>query len=245
MKRLYIILLGLLLLVPLQGQILVHSSYSLPPSADPAETLLADGNTWAWYDYNQSITKDGSDLISIWADRLGSGHNLLQATGSIQPLWTSVGIDFDGVSDYLKTAEGVVNQPTNIYICFKQVTWTDIDYIFDGYISVGGQLSQRTTTPDVYISAGTPSSRVSPTLDTWCIIRVLFNGASSKLQLNADAAVTGNFGANHMDGMTLGNSSATGRASDIIVKEVIIRSVDDSDENETTIYNYLKAKYGL
>jgi hypothetical protein len=245
MKKLYSILIGLLLLLPLQGQILRYSNYSLPPSADPAETLLADGNTWAWYDYNQSVTKDGSNFVSVWADRLGSGHNLLQATGSIQPLWTADGIDFDGVDNIMKTAEGVVNQPTNIYIVFKQVTWTNIDYIFDGYISVGGQLSQRTSTPNVYISAGTPSSLASVTLDTWCIVRVLFNGASSKLQLNAEAAITGNFGANHMDGMTLGNSSATGRASDVIVKEVIIRIVDDSDENETTIYNYLKAKYGL
>jgi hypothetical protein len=247
MKRLYIILLGLLLLVPLQGQILVHSNYTIGGGGGtvvPPSLLSSDGHTWAWYLYTDSVVQTGN-AVRRWGDYLNSTHDLKQTTGGAQPTLVSDGIDFDGTGDYLWTDTIILEQPTNIYIVFKQVTWTDLDYIFEGINTSAGILNQRITDTHIRAYSGTASSTTALSLDTWCIVRVLFNGASSKLQLNGNAAITGNFGANHMDGFTLANSSTTGRPADIVVREIIIRSVDDTDEDEALIYDYLKDKYSL
>jgi len=40
--------------------------------------VLQDGNTVGWYIASDlsTITKDGSNKVSVWADKLASGHNL-------------------------------------------------------------------------------------------------------------------------------------------------------------------------
>ncbi|HLO38775.1 MAG TPA: hypothetical protein VK173_09795, partial [Lacibacter sp.] len=39
---------------------------------------------------------------------------------------------FDGTDDYLKALPFTLNQPRTIFIVFKQLSWTNLDYIFDG-----------------------------------------------------------------------------------------------------------------
>ena len=62
-----------------------------------------------WLDASDlsTITKDGSDYVSAWADKSGKGFNVAQGTGSAQPLWASNTISFDGSSDFLLSATGL------------------------------------------------------------------------------------------------------------------------------------------
>lgn len=212
-------------------------------------SVLTDGNTIAWYDYKKidSILKDGSNAVSQWRDQITSGRALLQPIGSNQPTYTSDGILFDGVDNFMKTEAFDLNQPEFIYIVLKQITWTAFNALMDGYTALSGFLYQKDAQPKISARVGGVFIENSGlALDTVGIIRVLFNGGESKLQINNNAAITGSVGVGNMDGFVLGsNAAGNAQYGNILVKEIIIRTVVDSAENEALIYNYLKTKYGL
>ena len=208
-------------------------------------SVLNDGNTVGFYDYLLGVTKDGSNLVSAWNSIIGANH-LLQATGTNQPLWTTDGVLFDGIDNFMKCVAFTWNQPEFIYMVVKQVTWTADRYILDGNLLNSGLVFQKATTPGLKAYAGTLSDQNNNlVVNTLGIVRVLFNGAGSKLQVNATAATTGNFGANNMGGFTLGASGGNISWGNIQVKEIINRKVADAAGDEAAIYAYLKAKYGL
>lgn len=66
-----------------------------------------------WLDSGVGITKDGSDLVSTWADQSGNGNDAAQATGTNQPLWVDSvlnsrpAIRFDGSDNFLRIANSV------------------------------------------------------------------------------------------------------------------------------------------
>ena len=212
--------------------------------ADPAIAIINDGNTVGWYlaDTLSTITKDGSNLVAQWNDYLGSGHNLAQGTAGQKPVWSSSGIQFDGVDDTM-TASFTINQPTFLYLVLKEI-WVSGGRLFDGGSPNGGYV-RMVAGPSLGLNAG---SYITYNYDmpdnTFVVMRALFNGASSKLIINAGTPATGNCGANNMGGLTLA-SYGTGQYGNVQIKEIIMRKVSDSSGNETAIYNYLKNKYGL
>lgn len=213
-------------------------------------SVLNDGNTVAWYDGSElsTITKDvTTSEVSRWKDKLLSGRDLLQSVATKYPIYSSDGILFDGSNDYMKAAGFTFIQPEFIYIVVKQLTWTLNDIFFDGNTTVTGMIRDRTGTPKIEAYAGAYSADNSDlALNTWKIIRCLFNGASSKLQVGESAAITGSFGAQNMNGFTLGaNGNTTQGWANIQVKEVILRKIADEEKDEKIIYNYLKNKYNL
>lgn len=215
-------------------------------SGDPP--ILSDGNTKAWFDMALAyITKDGSNFVSQWSDRSGNDNHLLQAVGTNQPLHKSTGVLFDGVDNFMKCVAFILAQPEQIYIVFKQVSWTNPDRILNGDLENAVFFRQRTTTPSIQVNSGAASGlNGNLAVGAFGIVRILFNGASSELIVNQTAATTGDFGANDMDGFTLGsNGDGTSFYSNIEVKEIIIRNVADTAPNEQTIYDYLESKYSL
>jgi hypothetical protein len=205
---------------------------------------LDDANHW-WYDATDltTITKDGSNLVSVWAAKGGAatGKNLLQATGTKQPLWVTPGtIRFDGVDNFLKSAAFTWNQPCFIYMIVKQITWVQYDTLIDGDISFTLCLRQRTTTPTIALRSPNYACLNSDlTLNNWGIIRILLNGASSKIQVDGNAATTGNPGTNSPLGFTVGAVGAgNDNFSNIEVKDIVCVDIDDA-ANETEIYNWL------
>ena len=54
------------------------------------------------------ITRDESDLVSLWEDKSENGNNASQGTGSAQPTYVAgslnglSSLDFDGSSDYME-----------------------------------------------------------------------------------------------------------------------------------------------
>ncbi len=212
--------------------------------------VLNDGSTVAWFlsDEPATLTRDGANRVSQWNDYLGSGHDLLQANGADQPLWSANGILFDGVSEFMQCGAFAYVQPEMIYIVLKQVTWINASRVFDGNLLSYCALQQYSTTPDLQLYAGTGFTNANSNLavNTWGIVRVLFNGASSTIQVNKTTITTGNPGDRDSGGFTLGvGGNIISGFSNIEVKEIILRKVADSESDETVIYNYLKNKYGL
>ncbi len=216
----------------------------------PGPAILYDGNTVAWYiaDDLSTITKDGANLVSRWNDKLASGHDLIQLVGINQPLWVSPdSILFDGVNDYLKTAAFVYDQPAMVYMIFRQITWTLNDYIFDGNTDISMQLRQSALTPNMRprVNATTLAGTGSA-LGVYQIIRVLYNGATSKFILNGGVPVAGALDNVSPGGFVLGTKATAGTGySNVQVKEIILRKIADTAANEVIIYNYYAVKYGF
>lgn len=207
--------------------------------------VITDGNTVAWFDSQENITKDGSDLVSVWGDKSGEDNDLLQALN--KPLWVeNDGVLFDGIDNVMRTASFTFVQPEMVYLVLKQITWTANDKLMDGFSSNTGLITQFSAPPNLRANAGIDSS-TNPNLimDTYGIIRVLFNGASSKLQIDENAAITGDFGALNMGGITLGAKATLAQFANIQVKEVIFRKIADTAQDEQDIYDYLAAKYSI
>ncbi len=214
------------------------TSYITYPAA------LDDGHHW-WYDATDltQVTKDGSNLVSVWHSKGVADRTLLQATGTNQPLWVSPGtIRFDGIDNFLKTAAFTWNQPCFVYMLVKQITWTNYDTIFDGNTSFSLCLRQRTTSPVIVIRAPNDvASNSDLILNTWAVVRVLTNGANSKIQVNNSAATTGECTSN-AGGFTVGARGAgNGAWSNIEVKDIVCCDQDDA-ANEAEIYAFLLSR---
>jgi hypothetical protein len=251
MKKKLFILIGLCLTIVLSGQRLpgVVSASGQVTAGFSFPAVLSDGNTVAWYIANESstITKDGSNLVSRWNDYLGSGHDLVQASGTLQPLWSASGILFDGVDNYMKASTFTLNQPEFIYMVLNYKSYIADSYCFDGNAVNSGGMYTGANSPLRMRAIGDSDSPINSDLVAGdvSIVRILFYGASSKFLVDGHAAVTGNFGAANMSGITIGSSAIATVHANVEYIEIIIRKISDSSGDETDIYNYLKNKYGL
>lgn len=196
-------------------------------------------NRFFWYDPSDlsTVTKNESNIVTRVNDKLGNGNDMIN--GSCE--WVDNTLLLNGTNQYLKTAKiAAIVQPTIIYMIFKQITHTNGDTIFDGNTDYLGQFFQTGVTIFTRVYAGnTLPGDVSLALNTWGIAKVLFNGASSRLQIDATVR-TGNAGTNKMEGFTLGRlgSSASGY-SNIQVKDIIAMP---STEGEAEITAWLETR---
>jgi hypothetical protein len=218
-----------------------YSEYSNVAQDITYPDIMADGNTVAWYKHDDlaTITKDGSNRVSRWNDKLGSGRDLLQSgIDDIKPIWSENGVLFDGSNDTIKALFAFV-KPEFIYFACRQLTWTVNDVLFDGGNNYGF-VRQLTSTPNLAAYAGAYSAISPLTLGNWGIVRVLFNGANSSFQVNTNDVKTGNFGNLDMGGFTIGSvNTGTSGFSYEEVRGAILRKVADDAAAQTAIYNFL------
>lgn len=209
--------------------------------------ILDDGNTVAWFDMDLAyITKDGSDFVSVWADRTSNGNDLAQAVGTNQPLWTVDGVLFDGVDNFMDSSF-VWEQPSTIYVVMEQVTWTANEVLFSNYeVGLIG-LQQRSSTPRIRMqtSAGSSDNSLDLAIGTYGVVTIALDGVSSEFIVDENAALSFNAGLNGMDGLTLGSSAIQTTYGNVEFKEAICRNGVDTSADQSIIYNYLKDKYGL
>lgn len=197
-----------------------------------------DTNTNGWYIYTAGITKDGSDNVTAWADQSANGHNLT-AGASRFPTYTANGISFSG--DEITNGDMASATPITLYMVMNiptSVTYSNIFYFADSvsYLAVGnvsGVLS--------FIYNGSGIYNVDSFTDGQdFIVRIVINGASSKVQIKNSTAHTGTLGTAATTDFNMGARDAT-----FILKEFIMRSVADNSTDEAAIYNYLATKYSI
>ena len=205
--------------------------------------LTSDGYTLAWFRWNEAatITKDAQDSVQRWTDYLGSGIDVKAANNSKRsPVWSTDGITFNGTTNFLKTDDVVTwGQPIFIYIVMKQVSLTTYTtFLANDDWSV--KFFASNTTPNIAVSAGTGSSNSTDLhVGDWGVVRMYFNGATSKLIVNANAPITGNFGAGTLDQFVIGgDGSDPSTCAHFIVRDIIVR---DSNIGESDIYSYCES----
>lgn len=219
-----------------------------PPFASVLPTALALTGTYTYY-YTPSIDVRlwmSSQLFNGTVTALSikevTGKHLLQATAASQPLWSAAnGVLFDGVNDFMKATAFAFVQPEFIYFVGRHITWTNNDYFYDGDNIPSSGLVQFGLVPSIVNYAGVVGVLNSNlVLNTFSIIRSLFNGVTSFVQVNKTASVIGNIGASNMNSFTLGANGLNADCSNIEVKEIILRKSADNAATQDAIYNYLK-----
>jgi hypothetical protein len=146
----------------------------------------------------------------------------------------------DGLNDYMKAAPFALSQPESVYFVGSQVTWTSGDEIFTGESGTVGNLRQAASSPNLSITAGTTVAENSGlSIDTRGVIAVVFNGASSSLRVNQQAATTGNAGAGNLGGFMVGGRNTLTNFSNITFCEALLASRADSETLQLRIASYL------
>jgi len=145
----------------------------------------------------------------------------------------------------MKAAAFVFGQPATIYFCGKHTAHEANFRFFDGHVVDKSNLHQFNPSPNLALSY---DNNVTDklVLDTFGIVRCVFDGASSYIQVNNEAGDGGSTGAASFDGFTVGaRYDGAGGNCAIVVKEIICRTVHDSAGDQTAIINYLNAKYTI
>lgn len=194
---------------------------------------------WVKYNTGQTVTGSG---VSQWDDQSGNGNHLLQGTDANRPTLQSDGsVLFDGVAHFLKANAFTLNQPTTVYICLNQKTWEASDDFIDGDTSNTGLILQAVSSPNIRAFAGTFGTTISTfTLDTYGVVTVVFNGASSILRHNKGTEVTEDFGSSNMGGFTLGaRADGLNRFSNIEVREVAVFDTAHDSIQRNSMIEYM------
>jgi peptidoglycan/xylan/chitin deacetylase (PgdA/CDA1 family) len=208
--------------------------------------ILNTTNCPARYDYTDltTLTKDGStQKISRWNDKLGSGHDLLQATSGSQPVWSTRGILL--TQQFMKTSGFTYAQGNEIFMLIKVKNMINQSYFFDGSVANSALIWNNFDQLQIKLQAyaGTLSAENFDLVsDLWTIVRVYFNGASSEFQIDDNAITYWNCGAGNMGGFTLAAKANGVNMTDMEVKDILLTKGGWTTGNKNIIYDYLKIR---
>jgi hypothetical protein len=132
------------------------------------------------------------------------------------------------------------DQPSTIYMVFKNKTFIDNGRIFTGS---GASPYLRQDAVDTRIRLYALGSLIANNFifNTFLVLRVILNGANSSIQVNSLEKTAGDAGAADMNGFGLGSTPTPSLFSNIEVKEIILRKAADNEATQTAIYDYLKS----
>ena len=219
---------------------------------DLSSTLVTNnvaitGNEVGWWlaSDESTLTKDGSNLVSVWADKFASGRDLLQANGSYQPVWSASGITFDGADDFMK-AVFTWNEPWTVVMVFEALSFTDEDRIFTAVGANAPYLKQETNANTLRLGWLATITNTSFNLAQMNIIMCIRETTSGELRINEDSQ-TGDLGATYanLKGLSLAAENSTSKFAHIRIQEIIGFDVAISADYKTSLYNVLKRRYGL
>ena len=207
-----------------------------------------------WVRSDLGITKDGSDLVSAWADQSGNARDFAEATN--KPLWVDAlvggfpAIRFDGTNDILATASFSQVLPVHVFCIFNSVSWTSEEGIYGGTTNPSLRLFQFSSTPEVRMNGGTATTAAqSPTVGTFFLSNAYYNSATSNyhaLNNGAYSASTADIGTGNPGGFQLGVGYDNGAGwSNVEIAEFIVYGSEIAGADLTNILSYFQTRYGL
>jgi hypothetical protein len=220
----------------------------------PPSFLSSDTYTKGWYMYGDgSATYMTRSLgyISKLEDQSGNNWDVI-STGTYRPLKDSANleIDFDGVNDYLEDDAVSYTFPMTIYMVVAIHADVAGRSLYRLGFSITNIMSNNVHGLNIIGGGEVISSGSSYyTENTYYILRVVHNNTvsnGSKMQLNANTAVTGTLGTENGDSKLRLSGSDNEDGASMSLKEAIFRvGIVDSDNDQTSVVNYLNAKYSI
>ena len=165
-----------------------------------------------------------------------TGFGQYPEIGGFNSLWAY--LTFNGINEGLRGAfdGGALTQPFTVYMVVAQPTFTAGDVLMDGDDASNRVILRQDdggTAYDLEASAGTYHSTIlDPGDDGWHLIRLMFNGDSSEVELDAGGASVAAAGANVMDGITLGSTYDENNEARMLLHEVIVFDADVDSWND-------------
>ena len=190
---------------------------------------ILDGNTFALYDSTDlsTITKDGSNYVSRWNDKLLSGNDLVQITGANQPNLNANGLLFDGVNDYLLTGYKPLLNPNTIYLVmslkaignYRRVLNSSYDYGAGFWLSASSNKLFLSNSNGGYLVA----QNANLALNNFGIVRLKIAPTEGSIKVGTNSETTGVLTGDVFNGLSVAASGNGGACSNIQVKEIIVR----------------------
>ena len=210
-----------------------------------------------WWDISDidTITKDGSNLVSQVDDKSGNSYNLIQNTGANQPTWLSAdqnGLDTlsffytgSGASYSMQIASATIaTQPLTMVIAYLSG-----DGATSGQCNLYGAGGTRC---DYYDFSGAESDRhriyagaqLKYNEDIghqWNQLTNLYNGVNSFMRLNGVEKTSGNSGSASQADLAIGSDNDGNQSMKI--GEIICYDKELSASETTQVEDYLKDKW--
>ncbi len=209
-----------------------------------------------WVRADLGVTKDGSNLVSTWADQSGAGRDFTEA-GSSRPLWVTslvnghAGVRFDGSNDKMKTADFAQAQPYHYFVIGNWVSFTTDDTLVcpDNDASVAKIRCAGSSSPatiDIRQGATSGAEVTGVASGAWHLYRCLMNGTSSTLALDAGTPDTDTDNmSSAIDGFTLGAAGNSSQYGNVEIAEFVVYSAAISGTDLTNLLAYFQTRYGL
>jgi hypothetical protein len=202
-----------------------------------------------WYDASDSstITKDSStNRVSQWNDKKGS-DNLTESTSGDQPLWTDADQNSKAVIDFV-SSRGLSNnassvaQPNTYFVALTAPASTGTTR--RPFTSGNQQVFTSASANSWGIYAGSQPAFSGDIGTSFQIWEITFNGSSSSWKINNVSKISGqNAGTGTAGSLDMGKPSdnyANNKVGEFIRYDGTL-----TDAQKTSVYNYLKKKWGL
>jgi hypothetical protein len=203
-----------------------------------------------WVRSDLGVTKDGSDLVSDWADLSGNGRNATESTN--KPLWvTSLisgcpAIRFDGTNDKLLTGSFTVNQPLTVFVVSKNVTNTNADRVWASSTSTANPSLLQRAGPNLTLQSNNlDGATVVSDTTNFHLYKCVFNGTSSVIAKDngSDQTNAGNLSGS-ITRMEIGAWNA-GNFGNVEIAEMAVYDSTISGTNLTNLLVYFRDRYAL
>lgn len=221
----------------------------------PNATITSTNVLKGWWCADQVIASNNTAITSL--QDLSDNGNTLIASGT--PHYFSASgpngkpyIHFNGSTDALSHHAGDhgVNQAITKFIVCRTSTNSGTQSLMNSsYDATHTAKVLLNNTPKVAAAAGSTLAGPAYSTNTWMVIAVVFNGASSKIYVNSTSAgATGAAGAQNDGGGTVlgANYNISGEFFTGDIAEAGVYSGDlSSDSSLANLMNYLGTKYGV
>ena len=185
--------------------------------------------------------------MSQWNDKKGS-DNLVQATGGNQPLWTDADQNSKAVIDfvssrYMANSASSVAQPNTYFVALTAPASSGST--LRPFTSGNQQVFTSGAANRWQLYAGSQPNFTEDIGTAFQIWEITFNGSSSSWKVNNVSKMSGaNTGTGTAGALELGRGNG-GNAANNKVGEFIRYDGTLTDAQKTSVYNYLKKKWGL
>jgi hypothetical protein len=238
--------------------LLLQDGDPLELQGDAVGTLWtpADTTTQVWFDATDASTLTIVTGVSVWADKSGFGHDVIQATTTRQPLTGTRDINglnclqFDGSNDYMRCDDNLGAQPHTVFFVAEADDATGRrNYLMDGLggarhvFAGGGQSSNGTAS----LWAGSWYSPSPPVGTTPNVLMGQYNAGSSYIGVNGARWGPGNCSGQGLSngivlciGSILTQDWYRGHVGEVIIVDALL---DDAEIQQ--FEGYLAWKWGL
>ena len=136
-----------------------------------------------------------------------------------------------------------VNQPDTVYSAFKFDVFNAYQGIFDSNTATTRQqFNNGVNSGGLEMNAGGGSiNTIGLSQNSLKLATVLYNGASSSLQVNNGTAITGSTGTQRMDGLKLGTLNSNSFTLKGVINTLVVSAANDNTTTKTAMYNLIRS----